>query len=229
MHVAGVDGCRDGWLCVEELNGVVQGHIYESLAALLVGLPTAEIVTIDIPIGLPEQGRRECDTAARKHLGRPRGSSVFPTPVQGVLHELKYPVACQKHREIDERGLSRQAFAILPKIRDVNLLLQPNPALQMRVREIHPEVCFAIWNYGVPMKHRKASPAGRTEREQLIDVEWPGQRRAILDRLEGAYEYDDLNDAFAALWTAKRIANGQALVLGGQSIDKYGLRMEMWA
>lgn len=229
MHVAGVDGCREGWLCVEERNGIVQGHIFESLAALLVALPTVKIVAIDIPIGLPEQGRRECDTAARKLLGRPRGSSVFPTPVQGVLHEVKYQVACQKHREIDERGLSRQTFAILPKIRDVNLLLQPNPRLQERIREVHPEVCFTVWDNGVPMEHRKASLAGRTEREQLIDAEWPGQRLAILERLQGTYGYDDLNDAFAALWTGRRIANGTALVLGDQSIDKYGLRMEMWS
>ena len=52
---------------------------------------------------------------------------------------------------------------------------------------------------------------------------------AIWDKLQGAYKYDDLNDAFAALWTARRIATGTARVLSSQSIDKYGLRMEMWA
>ena len=79
------------------------------------------------------------------------------------------------------------------------------------------------------MQHRKSSPAGQRERERLIDAEWPGQRAAILDRLQGHYEIDDLNDAFAALWSARRIANGTARVLGDQAIDKYGLRMEMWA
>jgi hypothetical protein len=44
----------------------------------------------------------------------------------------------------------------------------------------------------------------------LIDAEWPGRWAAILDRLQGRYEIDDLNDAFAALWTARRIANGIA-------------------
>ena len=227
MHIAGVDGCRGGWLCVEELNGAVRGHIIESLAALLAALPTLEVVAIDIPIGLPEQGKRDCDTAARKALSPTRTSSVFPTPVQGVLLEERYSDANLKHRNIDGRGLSRQAFAILPKIREVNLTLQPNPALQQRVREIHPEVCFAVWNHGVPMRYRKATREGQAEREQLIDAVWPGQRTAILDRLQGRYEIDDLNDAFAALWTAHRI--GKALVLGDQSIDKYGLRMQMWA
>ena len=79
------------------------------------------------------------------------------------------------------------------------------------------------------MQHRKASREGQAERVKLIDAEWPGQRQAILDSLQGSFEYDDLNDAFAALWTARRIAQGTARVLGSRSIDKYGLRMEMWA
>lgn len=228
MHIAGVDGCRAGWLCVEEREGRLTGRILSSFPELLTALPGASVIAVDIPIGLPEQGRRDCDVAARRALSPTRTSSVFPTPVLGILHEEKYSVANLKHRDIDERGLSRQAFAILPKIRDVNLPLQANPALQQRVREIHPEVCFAFWNWGVPMKYNKAKPEGRKEREDLIDSMWPGQRLAILDRLQGSYEYDDLNDAFAALWTARRIAQGTAKVLGSQLIDKFGLRMEMW-
>lgn len=229
MQVLGVDGCREGWLCVDECEGRLTGHIFRSFKELLMALPGASVIAVDIPIGLPEQGRRECDTAARRVLSPTRNRSVFPTPVLGVLHETHYPTANQKHRDIDGRGLQKQAFAILPKILDVNMLLQANPILQQRVHEIHPEVCFAIWNMGVPMRHRKATQEGQTERERLIDAVWPGQRQAILDRLQGRYEIDDLNDAFAALWTARRIAAGTAKVLGDKSIDKYGLRMEMWA
>lgn len=32
MHLAGVDGCRDGWLCIEERNGRLAGHVFKSLA-----------------------------------------------------------------------------------------------------------------------------------------------------------------------------------------------------
>ena len=128
MHVAGADGCRAGWLCVEDCKGRLTGHIFKSFSELLAALPSASVITIDIPIGLPEQGKRDCDVAARFHLGRPRASSVFPTPVLGILHEEKYSVANLRHRDIDGRGLSRQAFAILPKIREVNVRLQPNPA-----------------------------------------------------------------------------------------------------
>jgi predicted RNase H-like nuclease len=176
MHVAGVDGCRGGWLCVDEFDGVLGGHIFESLAELLDSLPTASIVAIDIPIGLPDSGERQCDPVARKLLRAPRASSVFPAPIQAVVSEIDYQVACRKHREIDGRALSRQAFAILPKIHEVNVLLGDRPALQDRVREIHPEVCFAVWNNGIAMQHRKSDPLGGAERERLIDGAWPGQR-----------------------------------------------------
>lgn len=229
MHIAGVDGCREGWLCVEECEGRLTARIFRSFPELLAALPGASVIAVDIPIGLPEQGKRDCDTAARRALSPTRTSSVFPTPVLGVLHETHYPTANLKHREIDGRGLSRQAFGILPKIRDVNLPLQANPALQQRIREIHPELCFAVWNWGVPMAHRKGTTEGQAERERLIDAEWPGQWAAIRDCLIGRHAIDDLNDAFAALWTARRIANGTARAFGDRAADKFGLRMEMWA
>lgn len=229
MHLVGVDGCREGWLCMEECEERLTGRIFRSFTDLLAVMPGALVIAVDIPIGLPEQGKRDCDTVARRALSPTRTSSVFPTPVLGILHEERYADACQKHRDIDGRGLSRQTFAILPKIRDVNLPLQANPSLQHRVREIHPELCFAIWNWGVPMAHRKATAEGQAERERLIDAEWPGQRAAIRDRLHGRYAIDDLNDAFAALWTARRIAKGTARAFGDRAADKFGLRMEMWA
>lgn len=129
MRVSGVDGCRAGWLCVEDCEGRLTGRIFKSFPELLTALPSASVIAIDIPIGLPEQGKRDCDVSARFHLGRLRASSVFPTSVLGILHEEKYSVANLKHRDIDGRGLSRQAFAILPKIREVNEQLLPKRSL----------------------------------------------------------------------------------------------------
>lgn len=62
MHVIGVDGCREGWLCVEEHENRLLGHIFRSFADLLATLPGASVIAVEIPIGLPEQGRREGDT-----------------------------------------------------------------------------------------------------------------------------------------------------------------------
>ena len=230
MHVAGVDGCRGGWLCIDERDGVLTGRIFSTFKELLDALSTASIIAVDIPIGLSDAGERLVDPLARKLLRAPRSSSVFPVPIRAVVQETDYRTACQKHWAVDGRALSKQAFAILPKIREVDSLLGERPALQARVREIHPEVCFAFWNNGGAMKHRKAEPLGRAERERLIDGAWPRQRQEVVGQLSRRdYEPDDVNDAFAALWTAKRIFSGKAKVLGPQAVDRRGLRMEMWA
>jgi predicted RNase H-like nuclease len=230
MSLAGIDGCREGWLCLRDDEGIVQGQVFSSFVQMLQHLQDATVIAIDIPIGLPASGERSCDRMARQLLGSPRSTSVFSAPVHGAVSETDYASACTRHRQIDGRALSRQAFAILPKIREVNAPMWLNNSLQQRVKEIHPEVCFAVWNGGRAMEHRKATPEGRRERQRLIDITWPRQRARILgDITHNDFQDDDLNDAFAALWTAKRISAGTAMRLGSQILDPGGLEMEMWA
>jgi predicted RNase H-like nuclease len=200
------------------------------LDSLLSELADATVIAVDIPIGLSESGERSCDPAARQLLHPPRASSVFPAPIRQVLGETDYLSACAIHRSADGRGMSRQAFAILPKIREVDVALNRDSGLRPRVREIHPEVCFAVWNAGIAMRHKKSSSEGRAEREQLIEAKWPGERATLAATIQGrGYQADDLNDALAALWTAGRIDAGFAVVLGSRSVDRTGLPMEMWA
>src|SRR4029077_5268811 len=116
------------------------------------------VVAVDVPIGLTESGPRECDVEARRVLGAPRASSVFPAPVRACLSATTYAQACEAHHRADGRRMSRQAFGILNKIREVNEMLMRDTRLQSRVREVHPEVCFAHWNRGKPMSHRKSRP-----------------------------------------------------------------------
>ena len=78
--VAGVDGCRAGWLVVTRpLNepAAAQVRLVARFTEVLGLLPTPEIIAMDIPIGLPERGEkggRTCDTEARARLGgRPSG------------------------------------------------------------------------------------------------------------------------------------------------------------
>ena len=69
---------------------------------------------------------------------------------------------------------------------------------------------------------------------RLIDAAWPNARANLLASLrqrisDELYALDDLNDAFAALWTARRILLGQAQRIPDEpDIDARGLRMEMW-
>ena len=228
MHV-GVDGCADGWVAVIDGGRQLAVAVVPNLAALLERVGDAAIIAIDVPVGLTAVGARDCDLAARHLLRGPRARSVFPAPVRACLLARDYAGACAAHHRADGRRLSRQTFGILPKIRDVDRLLSRDPQLQRRIREVHPEVSFARWNGGRPMAHRKTEHAGRIEREALIDATWPGERERLRHAIRGCRcKPDDLNDAFAALWTARRMRDRKAVVLpASPPKDGRGLRMEI--
>jgi predicted RNase H-like nuclease len=83
--VRGVDGCIEGWLSISlDLNGGRPfAKVFPQDARGLLSESSA-VTTIDIPIGLPTTGARQCDGDARRLL-KTRRSSVFPAPVRAVL------------------------------------------------------------------------------------------------------------------------------------------------
>jgi predicted RNase H-like nuclease len=211
-HIAGVDGCRGGWLCVASVDGgrPLAARVAKAFDTLLEWLPAETVVAVDMPIGLANRGARRCDLEARRYLGPGRGSSVFPAPVRGVLGATSYEDACGRRMSVDGCRMSRQAFGLLRRVRELDALLSADPLLQRHVRECHPEVSFRRWA-GRSLPYGKKSTRGHAERAALIDAEWPGERarlRAGLPR--GGFQLDDLHDAFAALWTARRIRDGAA-------------------
>jgi predicted RNase H-like nuclease len=228
--LVGVDGCRGGWIGVIDEGGRLNARVFADWSQLMTELHRATVIGVDIPIGLPAKGSRACDVEAHRRLGRPRGSSVFPAPVRGVFREvLRYREASDLHRQIDGRGLSQQAYQLLPKILQVDESLRADLDRQRRVFEIHPEVSFAQWNRGRPMAYRKSKSAGRLERERLIDAAWPGEHERLWEavRREDCAR-DDLNDAFAALWTVRRVSGGEAATVASVAeFDEVGLRMDI--
>lgn len=171
------------------------------------------VLAIDIPIGLTESGARECDTLARREIG-PRRSSVFPAPIRAAMAAPTYLDANRISRKLQNRGMSKQAFAICPKIRAVDGSLRTRPALRERIYEVHPEVSFRAWNRAV-MTHHKRTPIGRADRLRLINTHFD---RNVFEAVRGSHQRahvldDDILDAFAALWTAERIMNGAAQTL----------------
>jgi predicted RNase H-like nuclease len=230
--LVGVDGCRGGWVALIENRGQMESRVFPDWEGLMGHMTEGALIGVDTPIGLPSKGSRQCDVEARKRLGRPRGSSVFPAPVRGVLKNGgSHREISDLHRRLDGRGLSQQAYRLLPKIMEVDGYLREDLARQQRVIEIHPEVSFAVWNGGRPMAFRKSKSSGRLERERLIDRAWPGLRERLWEAVRTQdCERDDLNDAFAALWTVRRIAAGEAETLAPVAeVDETGLRMEITA
>lgn len=222
--VAGIDGCRAGWYVVVETAGGVTGHVAPDVAAALALAPG--VVAIDIPIGLPDAGDRLCDRAARRALAPRRASSVFPSPIRPALGADTHAEASEARRAVDGKGMSIQAFAIMPKIDEVDRCLRGQPDDAARVFEVHPEVTFARMA-GAPLAHSKKTEAGRDERLALLHASFGDHPARLLhERPRKDVAADDVLDAFAALWTARRIAAGRAESLPADPPrDRFGLPM----
>jgi len=205
MRVTGVDACRGGWVAVS-LDGTgpaaVRGH--ETLAGLL-GEDTAAVTGIDMPLGLLEAGWREADLAARARLG-PRRSSVFAIPPRAVWEQASYPAALQRCRVLTGQGFSIQAWGLRAKLLEADRYRQ---AGGHPLCEVHPELAFSAMA-GAPLAHSKHTEAGRDQRRMLLS-----QAGVILPALRRAPVTDTL-DAAAVAWSARRIADGQAMVIPGQ-------------
>jgi len=229
--LAGVDGCRAGWfrICRSESSGELAFHVARSVAELLSLPPQPAVVALDMPIGLPASGPRACDREARARLG-PRRSSVFPAPIRATLRGRTRTEAAEIAFRIDGRKISAQAWGIVAKIREVDTALAASPAARAAIREVHPELSFWAWNRGAPMRAAKRTPEGRAERLALAE-HWLGA--GILARARGTCTKaeladDDILDAVALLWTAHRIARGEAATLpASPPRDETGLPMQI--
>jgi predicted RNase H-like nuclease len=227
--VAGIDGCRAGWIVVllrrTQRTWTHQVTLCPKFADILALDPMPAVIAIDMPIGLldqPQPGGRACDRQARQLLGR-RASSIFTPPTRPMLQATRY-------EQVRQQGLSIQSFNILPKIREVDQ--QMTPALQQRVHEAHPELAFLALA-GIPLQHNKKTPEGREERLRILEGAFRGMRQAFDNACRAfkrsAVAMDDLLDAYVLAWTALRINTGQASrVPANPLVDQKGLRMEIW-
>lgn len=230
--VGGADGCPPGWiLVVRSADGAVEGQLCRSAAELFERAGELAALAIDIPIGIPEAGARPADREARALLG-PRRNSVFPAPVRAALEATDYRDASERSFRAQGKRLSKQAYHLIPKIREIDAALRADARMAARVHEVHPEVSFTLLNDGVPMPAAKKSAEGRAARLALVEREFPGAFGAIRGRYpKKEMQDDDILDALAALWSAERIAAGRALTIpaGPRRFDPLGLPMTIQA
>ncbi len=144
----------------------------------------ARLVFVDMPIGLPGGGgppERSCDRLARRRLG-PRGSTIFPVPVREAVYAPTYKDACAiQARAAGGRRLSRQVWALVPKMREVDRTLQELGGRAPLLFESHPELCFAALNGGRPLDRSKRHVLGVLDRVALLEPHL-GDVRTILHR-----------------------------------------------
>ncbi|WP_332681876.1 serine/threonine dehydratase [Bosea sp. (in: a-proteobacteria)] len=246
--VAGVDGCKAGWIaafCDAGFKNPPVIKVFREFASILKDDLTPSIIAVDMPIGLPDwiEGRgRGPEDAARAVLGRRRGS-VFSIPSRAAVYAVDRPVvgmgdiaishaaACGLARATStlKAGFSRQAFMILPKIREIDRLLQAAPQHRHRIREIHPEVAFWSMNHGRPLRFGKKHPAGEMERIALLRTQGLAEAWMLPAPPKGARR-DDQIDALAALVVARHIAAGRGKPFPDPpGRDSHGLPIAIWS
>lgn len=234
--VAGVDGCRGGWIVVllDTRLRRVQGAVWASFAALYEACAgKAASMIVDMPIGLADSGRRACETMARRRLGPRRAASVFSSPRRPMLHFLRYEEANAwgKAAGADEGGgLSRQAWNILPRIQEIDAVITPED--QSWLGEGHPEIAFSRLNGGAPCRHSKKTDQGRRERLALLRRAGFPDGHGFLAQMKAHYraavQLDDILDACVLALTAEARLSGRALRLTNEARDARGLVMEIW-
>ena len=237
--VAGVDGCKAGWIAVlRNLNDPadLRLQLVPAFAELVACEPHLSIIAVDMPIGLPETigpGGRGPEKAARKHLGE-RQSSVFTVPSRAAVYEADYRKACTTAEQTSEppKKVSKQCFFLFPKIREIDALMTPE--LETRIHEVHPELAFWRLNgeaeMSLPKKVKsRANPAGLDQRRDLLVSR--GLPEAFLDQKPPrGCGRDDLLDAAVNSLIAERIQLGQAEPFPKEyRRDERGLRMAIWA
>jgi predicted RNase H-like nuclease len=223
VAVLGVDGWRGTWVGARLEGRAVTLLALPDVAAVL-AVPDVDVVAIDMPIGLSDDGVRACDVAARARLrGLGAGSSVFPTPVRAVLATDDYAEARALSRAATDppRAPSAQAFQLVKAIRALDDALG-EPPLE-HVLEVHPELAFRSLDSRV--RDPKGTARGLVQRltalRTVMDVD-----AALLSAPPRVPAVDAL-DACAAAWSGRRIADGVAESVGDGARDRRGRPMRI--
>jgi predicted RNase H-like nuclease len=215
----GVDGWRGAWV-----GALLEGRRVTLLAlpdvVAVLAVPDVDVVAIDMPIGLSDDGVRRCDVEARRLLGR-AGSSVFPAPLRAVLTSGDYRTACGVSRAASGKALSVQAWNLVPAIRALDDALGDPPVAY--VHEVHPELAFRALDDRVC--DPKGTARGLAQRlaalRRVMDVD-----DALLAAPPRVPAVDAL-DACAAAWSARRIADRGAESVGDDVRDARGRPMRI--
>lgn len=232
MKYIGIDGCKKGWFIVGlDEYGEASYTILNKIDEFESYLPVAEQVLLDIPIGLRREhpDERLCDKQARAALQPKRGPSVFPAPSRCALGCDNYEEASKQNRACTGRGLSKQSYAIIPKIREVDQFLQKSTARE-KIREMHPEICFWALNNQNAMEQAKKTNEGYEARVALLNKHYSGSR----DLIEMAMQQykrkdvarDDIVDALVGAVTARNYKLLQQFP-EIPDMDEFGLDMEI--
>jgi len=231
MTVAGVDACPQGWFLVAlDEAGNWECDIYTNAGLLWENNRQRSLILIDIPIGLPFEASRACDVEARRILGR-RGSSVFPAPSREAIDAKDYRDACSKNFDVLGKKISKQAWNISPKIKQVDDLLQADPLARATMRESHPEIAFWSLNAGSAFVHNKKTAAGSRERLRILTAHLSFAEEIVSQAVQTfrrkVLGLDDILDALSLAVTAMQSRKSLVTLPEQPPRDRLDLPMEI--
>jgi predicted RNase H-like nuclease len=221
--VAGLTPFSDKWLVASaKLAGSnfapEPPKVYDSFLEVLSERPSFAVVVVNVPIGFldtPEMGARTCDREARALLGR-RGTAVHNAPSRAAFDGRVGP---------DQDRLDAVTRTMMPRYREV--ALEMSPYRQRVVYEGHPELSFFQLHKDTPLKKSKVITEGKEERRLILEDKIRGSERHFDAEIVGAPQ-KHLYDAFALLWTARRVFGHAAKRIPVEpEWDGEGLRMEI--
>lgn len=221
--VVGVTPFNDKWLVASaKLAGSTFApeppKIYDSFLEVLSERPAFSIVIVNAPIGFldtPEMGARTCDRQARALLRR-RGTAVHNAPSRAAF---------DGRVDASEDRLDAVTRTMMPRYREV--ALEMSPYRQRVVYEGHPELSFFQLHKDTPLRRSKVATEGKEERRIVLSDKIRGSERFLDAKAVGAPQRH-LYDAFALLWTARRVFGHAAKRIPVEpEWDGEGLRMEI--
>lgn len=230
--VVGVDGCPGGWIAVRWGENVSH-HLCRSFAEVMA--LDAAIIAVDMPIGFPQGSGRAAEREVRQRLGD-RQSSVFAVPSRAAVMCADYREACTANLASSDppKKVSKQIFHIFPKMREIDALMTPE--LQSRVVEVHPELAFWAMNGAASLalpKKVKGQPHGpglELRKALLGKAGFPLASLPPVAYRRADVGADDLIDACACAWSARRLLEGRAVSFPADPPrDARGLRMAISA
>ena len=216
--VVGVDAARSpGWVAVTLKDGHLASMVlHPSLRAVIEAEPAASVFAVDVPIGhedplgTVDEGRRQCDRAAKVFLGSMRQASVFWVPPPSILGASDQTEAVQQCRAKGWIAPSAQLWAMRARLLEAQAF-----AADPRVFEVHPEVSFQealrVFGKAGHLSHAKSTWPGLVERLELLHAAKLRPERSLGG--VGRASPDDVLDATIAAWSALRIEAGEAKTL----------------
>jgi len=217
----GIDGCASGWI-VATFRGLALNVTYAKRLEDI-DLEGVAAVGLDMPIGLVSHGKRPADVEAKAFLGR-RSSTIFLAPVAAALEAPDFASANALNREHGGFGLSRQAFGLFAKIREVR---DWAASTSVPTYEIHPEMAFMDM-LGTRELPSKKTWQGHEERRRVLNL--VGCEDVTVSEQAGTRAAsDDVLDAIAVAWVVREIVAGRGVSIPTTPTrDERGLTAALW-